>query len=373
MHMGSFARTCCLMSICVCICTACTTVRNPQRAEKIPAAPLGPAPQSAAPSHLVATPPAHPATGGKVDQAQTTPVLVGIDSAVLQLSRPLLIDTPSAVIGPIGTSTPALGALPNAAPGAFTTYQYQDTNGNSMTYYLYAPANFDPTQRYPLVLVLHGGGERSSPLASAAQNRATLLNQSYVQAFVTPTTQATWPAFVLVPQLAPNQNWVDVPVGVSSYTLADTPSPSLMLSMEILTEVRQSYPAIDPHRIAIAGISLGAFGVWEAIERWPSIFAAAIPIAGAGDPSAASNARGVAIWAFHGALDVTVPVDGSRSMVRAVQDAGGDICYTEFPNRGHDVWNSEAVLSQRNVLTWLYAQTKASGTQTSSPGCPTFT
>ncbi len=370
--MSDFTRTCCVMSLCVGICLACTAIRGPLRAAKIPSAPLVPAQLSAAPVHPIAPPHLARVAVSRANPTQTTPARAGINSARQQLSRPMLLETPSTVIGPIGTSTPALAASSDAAPGAFTTYQYQDTHGQSMIYYLYTPANFDPTHKYPLILVLHGGGERASWLANAAQNRATLLNQSYVQAFVAPTVQAKWPAFVLVPQLAPNQNWVDVPVGVSSYTLAATPSPSLMLSMEILTEVQQAYPAIDPHRIDIAGISLGAFGVWEALERWPAIFAAAIPIAGAGDLAAASNARAVAIWAFHGALDVTVPVDGSRLMVRAVQDAGGDICYTEFPNRGHDVWNSEAILSQRSVLVWLFAQSKISSTPIAAPGCPTF-
>ncbi len=277
---------------------------------------------------------------------------------------------PSETIDPVGVSTPPLGDAPHAAPGDFATFVYHDEAGHSMTYYLYSPARYDPTKHYPLVLVLHGGGERASDLATIPQDRQMLLHQNYVQAFVTPSVQTQWPTFVVVPQLQPNQYWVNVPVEVKSFTMGASPSLPLMMALEIVKSLQESYRAIDTHRTYVEGISLGGFGTWEAVERWPSIFAAAIPISGAGDPSHAANARNVAIWAFHSALDFTIPVAGSRLMVQALKAVDGNICYTEYHRGGHEIWNTQLILYETTVINWLFSQTKKPGKSDHPLACP---
>ena len=96
---------------------------------------------------------------------------------------------------------------------------YTDLNGMKMTYYLYVPNHYNPHQKYPLVLVLHGGGESANPKASPAQNSARLLNQYYVQVWISTALQEKWPSFIVIPQLVAPARWVNVPARTGSYTL----------------------------------------------------------------------------------------------------------------------------------------------------------
>ena len=98
--------------------------------------------------------------------------------------------------------------------------------------------------------------------------------------------------------------------------------------------------------------------MWELITRRPEVFAAAIPVCGAGIPSLASRLTNIAIWAFHGAKDPTVPVSGSRDMVAAIRAAGGrKIRYTEFPEEGHNCWIP--AYREDGLVDWLFEQTKS--------------
>jgi predicted peptidase len=268
------------------------------------------------------------------------------------------------------TSRPRTVPVPVVPVGAFATRRYTDPIGESMTYYFYGPASFAPRQSYPLVLVLHGSGERGDPKHDPGQNRGALIDQEYVQALVSPATQRRWPCFVVAPQLLGDQRWVNAPSTDSSYKLAPRPNPSLALAVEIVLSLRERYPQIDGSRIYVEGISIGAFGTWEAAERWPQLFAAAIPMAGAGDPSAAAALRQVPVWAFQGGSDGNPPAEASRLMVQAVREEGGTACYTEYPGAGHDIWNTERPLNDPKVLAWLFAQRKDLGSIARPTTCP---
>lgn len=259
---------------------------------------------------------------------------------------------------PVPTATPASSPTAPVIGGSFGTYVYSDPSGARMTYYLYIPAHYTPSASYPLVLILHGGGEVALPGADSAYNENLLINQDYVRAFTSDATQARWPGFVLAPQAEDGARWVNVPASVDSYTLASQPSASLSLAMAILASTLQTYPAINPDRIYVTGISMGAFGTWEAAERWPDVFAAAMPIAGSGDPDDAAALDHMAVWAFHGTADTTAPVAGSRKMVEAIRASGGVACYTEYPGRGHDLWAVNSPLDQSQTLEWLFGQSK---------------
>ena len=161
----------------------------------------------------------------------------------------------------LAEAAPLTGHMPQllSAPtpdGTFATRLYTDANGNRMTYYLYGPANFSPTGSYPLVLILHGGGEGAKPSVRAAQNRTNLIDQPYVKAFTSGAVQDYWPSFVVAPQ--PGQQWVDVPATISEYTLAPQPSEWLALAIGIVQLLQQTYAQINPNRIYVVGISMGA-------------------------------------------------------------------------------------------------------------------
>jgi predicted peptidase len=239
--------------------------------------------------------------------------------------------------------------------GTFTTHVFTDAQGHKMTYYLYVPAYYNPQQKYPLVLLLHGGGERGKSKSTAAQNRQLLLSQPYVQIWEQPIIQDHWPSFIVVPQIiGGTDRWVNVPAHVSSYKMQAEPSTSLMMAKEIVDAVQKQYSDIDANRLYITGISMGGFGVWDAIERWPNYFAAAAPVSGAGDPSKAAVLKQLPIWDFHGTKDTTVPVSGSRDMIAAIKAAGGHPHYTEFPGATHVIWTQ--AYSLPGFLPWFFSQ-----------------
>ncbi len=257
---------------------------------------------------------------------------------------------------------PAEGRTMAPVVHGYETLIYHGPNGMQMSYYLYVPAGYNPQRKYPLVLVMQGGGEVANPKASLAQNRNLLLRQYYAQVWISAAIQDTWPGFIVIPQVNAPNRYVNVPGHTGSYTMTAQPSPSLSAAKAIVNTLQRDYSSIDANRIYITGLSMGAYGVWEAIERWPDYFAAAAPLSGAGDPTRAGVLVNMPIWAFHGAKDTTVPVSGSRDMIQAITQAGGHPRYTEFPNETHDLWGPGKVYSPQNdptFFTWLFSQKRS--------------
>jgi predicted peptidase len=241
-----------------------------------------------------------------------------------------------------------------AAADDFVTHVYTDAQGRSMTYYLHVPAGHRDDGRFPLVLLLHGSGERGTPGAPPERNRARMLRQAYVRIWAGPRVQRAWPCFVAVPQVMGGDRWVGVLGTQGSYSSAAEPSASLALAGEILDTLLREYPGIDRGRLYLVGVSMGGYGAWEALQRWPALFAAAAVVAGGGDPGHAEAIAGLPIWAFHGAADPIVPVAGSREMVQALRAAGGSTRYTEYAGAGHAVWMR--AFASPGFLAWLFAQ-----------------
>ncbi|HET7038051.1 MAG TPA: dienelactone hydrolase family protein [Thermomicrobiaceae bacterium] len=269
--------------------------------------------------------------------------------------------------GAIAARYPRIDCQP-APLSVYHSCVYHDARGLAMTFYLYFPRHYDARSRYPLVLLLHGGGQRADPAQSAEANRDVLLDDPYVQVwgpgFHGPHSvevQARWPSFVVAPQLVYPNRWVDAPPGDGSHPMAPEPTDSLRLAKEIVDTLRASYPAIDGERLYITGMSLGGYGTWDAIQRWPHEFAAAAPICGAGDPARAGALTQLPIWAFHGADDQIVPVSGTRQMIEAIRAAGGHPRYTELTGVGHSSWLYAYALAGTppptpDFFPWLFAQ-----------------
>lgn len=116
---------------------------------------------------------------------------------------------------------------------------------------------------------------------------------------------------------------------------------------------------------------MGAYGVWDAIERWPTYFAAAAPVSGGGSPALANTLVHVPIWDFHGGGDTIVPTSASRTMIAAIRSAGGNPCYTEYSKSGHSIWGQVYGLNHNPnnpLYPWLFAQRKGM-MSSSSPTC----
>jgi predicted peptidase len=239
----------------------------------------------------------------------------------------------------------------------FATRVFIDANGDAMTYYLYTPPRVqtNPKVKLPLTLILIGSGESASASATPDLNRARVLDDSYVNLWTSTAVQSKWPGYVLVPQVVAPTRWVNVPGNTGSYQLAAQPTTALALVKDILDEtIREAGATLDTKRIYITGISMGAYGVWDAVERWPQTFAAAAPVAGAGDPTHATTLTNLPIWDFHGTGDDRVPITGSTDMIQAIEAAGGDPKFTLIPSKNHVIWLQ--AYNYPGFLPWLYAQ-----------------
>ncbi|TMF41712.1 MAG: hypothetical protein E6I32_19925, partial [Chloroflexi bacterium] len=134
-----------------------------------------------------------------------------------------------------GDASQVPGRAANKAASAAHGYEvhtYTDPSAMSMTYYLFVPDDYNPEQSYPLVLLLHGGGESANPKATPEQNSTLLLEQYYSQVWISSAIQEKWPAFILIPQVVAPGRWVNVPAVTGSYTLSAQPTYSLRMAKE---------------------------------------------------------------------------------------------------------------------------------------------
>ncbi len=219
----------------------------------------------------------------------------------------------------------------------------------SMPYRLFVPSNYDPNKNYPLVLFLHGAGERGSDneLQVTANNGATRWAEA--------ANQEAHPCFVVAPQCPGTQQWVNTNWRFGSYSIDNIPvSNEIKMVKDILDTLQTKY-SIDASRLYITGLSMGAYGTWDFILRYPTLFKAAICMAGAGDPTKASRIATMPIWAFHSEDDVAVPVSGSREMVDAINAFGFNNrsqFYSEYYNQGHFAINTALV--EPNLVNWMF-------------------
>jgi predicted peptidase len=220
----------------------------------------------------------------------------------------------------------------------FTGRVYKNRD-QSMPYRLFVPPGYDKLKKYPLVLWLHGGGSAGNDNIG----QISLDNRLGTHFWTRKENQDKHPAFVLAPQ---------APGGWDSNTSTDL-SDELKLVVEILDVVRKEYN-IDPDRLYVAGQSNGGIGAFGLITKKPGLFAAAIPLCGAGNPGIAVRAAKTAVWAFHGEKDDVIASEHSRNMITALKRAGGTPRYTEYKGVGHDIW--ELVFKEPGLADWLFAQ-----------------
>jgi len=217
--------------------------------------------------------------------------------------------------------------------------------GTQLPYRLLKPKNYDPSQKYPLVVFLHGAGERGN------DNHKQLVHG--MNDFASDEIMDKYPAFVMAPQCPEGQWWAPFNQATKSAAGGDQPAPALAAVLEAIPALQKEF-SIDAQRIYITGLSMGGYGTWAAISRRPELFAAAAPICGGGDPASAATIKHIPIWAFHGADDNVVPAAQSRQMIEALKAAGAQPKYTEYSGVGHDSWTE----TYRNpeLYAWLFAQ-----------------
>ena len=210
---------------------------------------------------------------------------------------------------------------------------------------LLAPSVIEPGRRYPLVVFLHGAGERGRDNEKQLKYLPTWLAE--------PALRERHPCFLLAPQCREDERWVDISWADKKSTPQGPPTTDMLAVIAALNAVIAAEP-VDPSRIYLTGLSMGGYGTWDLAARQPERFAALLPICGGGDEATAPRLAKLPIWCFHGDADEVVPVERSRTMIAAVRAAGGDPKYSELPGVGHDSWTP--AYRDPAVLDWMFAQ-----------------
>lgn len=226
----------------------------------------------------------------------------------------------------------------------FQTLTHEDNDGAKLLYRLLTPpdSDADANQRHPLLVFLHGAGERGD------DNKAQL---KWGAKFMLAAAEKHG-CYVVVPQCPKNKKWVEVDWSRQTHVMPEEPSESIRLLMEVIAEMQEKF-SIDNDRLYIVGLSMGGYGTWDTIQRYPEMFAAAVPICGGGDEGNADRIK-TPVWAFHGDKDGAVPVDRSRKMVAAIRASGGQPKYTEYPGCGHNAWSP--AMADPELAKWLFSR-----------------
>ena len=261
-----------------------------------------------------------------------------------------------------------------------------------MPYCILLPASFEPEKKYPLILHLHGAGSRGTQgqqFGTGVKQIVDYLRRQNIEAvivspqipgedgvfsedgtlksgdFVSEAMQANVPGS----SQKYGPSWVDTPwmPKLGSSDMAATPTVWLQAAAAILEETlgNEGYQ-IDPDRVYAVGMSMGGYGTWEMLQRYPARFAAAVPCCGGADTNLAATIKDIPIWANHGGKDTTVYTLRSQAAVAALRAAGSrSVRYTEYGDdytsgegacSNHDCW--DVTFWRDEVLDWMFAQVR---------------
>jgi predicted peptidase len=204
----------------------------------------------------------------------------------------------------VGAAAPESGFLDK-------TIEY---NGGPVKYVVYVPRTYSPEKPHPTILFLHGSGEQGTDgWKQVAQGLGSAIQWNADK----------WDYIVMFPQKPPGKGgWME----------------HEKLILDIQEKTKKEYK-VDDKRLYITGLSMGGYATWSLTCKYPTMFAAAAPICGAGNPADAAKIKDLPIWNFHGDKDTAVPFKKSEEMIEAIKAAGGNPQFTVYPGVGHNSWD----------------------------------
>jgi predicted peptidase len=201
-------------------------------------------------------------------------------------------------------------------------------------YLIYLPPGYNQNKKWPLVVHLHGAGERGQDLGIVRRvGVPKQIEQGIKFDFI-----------AISPQCPANSYW----------------NPELVVGL--IEHISRSF-SIDRDRVYLTGFSMGGYGTWRTACYKPELFAAIAPLAGGGDVEQAKQLANLPVWAFHGSADQTVPFDASKKMVDAVKKSGGHVEFTVLQGQGHGI--DEAVYSNPKLYEWMLSKRRGPTTNNS--------
>ena len=226
---------------------------------------------------------------------------------------------------------------------------FEAENGVDLLYQIWLPKGYSAEKEYPCILYMHSAGVRCDDNSHINTGEAKFLRNFEASKYANE-------AIVIAPCCPKTEKWVQASSWnqITYNWINTTPTRYMTATLELFAYYREQL-AIDEARLYTYGMSMGGFAVWDLLTRNPGVFAAAIPVAGAGDPKAVEGMAGTAIWCFHGSADTVVPVESSRKMMAAFEAIGrNDVKYTEFQGAGHGIWAQTA--DTAGLFDWMFEQ-----------------
>ena len=225
-------------------------------------------------------------------------------------------------------------------------------NTDSLPYRILLPKNFDSTKEYPLLLFLHGAGERGN------DNEAQLYHLSNF--FLSYEFRNSFPSIIIFPQCPKNSYWAKIkgipnpkyPTQKESFSDNLPKNLQLLIVESLLSNIENTYK-IDPNKRYIAGLSMGGMGTFELVARNPNYFAAGIAICGGANPNWAKFFKNTPLWIFHGMKDKVVPPELSINMYNSIKTYNSESKLTLYENIGHNSW--DPAFKEVEIMNWLFS------------------
>jgi predicted peptidase len=218
-------------------------------------------------------------------------------------------------------------ASDSAQPGSQQSHEFEKKISKTVSckYLLFLPKDYGKKDKsWPLMLFLHGAGERGSNLDLVKKHGLSKIVKK----------RKDFPFIVVSPQCPKNVCWND----------------KVDVLINLLDDIVARHK-VDKERIYLTGLSIGGYGTWALASKYPDRFAAAAPICGGGTRIMAFGLKDVPIWAFHGAKDRVVPLRESEDMVEAIKASGGNAKLTIYPEAGHDSWTE--TYNNQKLYDWF--------------------
>ena len=232
----------------------------------------------------------------------------------------------------------------------FKKETFTASNGRELPYRLYIPVDYDESHAYPVLLTFHGMGNRGS------DNKIQLEGFYFQEALMDLDHQLNR-CIIVAPQCPRDDIWVEY--RLAGYSADEIPmSDAMEAVIELLDHIDATY-STHPGRKYVIGVSMGGFGTWDLITRYPEKFAAAVPICGGGDTAYAYELKDIYIHVYHDVGDETIPVIAARRMVDAIKAVGGErIEYTETTGYGHGIAGYILNADNLSIYDWLLSKVK---------------
>ena len=240
------------------------------------------------------------------------------------------------------------------AAQTISTYQKKVLieGADTLPYRVLLPEDYNANSKYPLVLFLHGAGERGN------DNEKQLTHGSKI--FLEDSIRKNYPAIVVFPQCGESSYWSNVVATIDStsdkrsfkFNPGGEPTAAMKLLLALLPRLEIDYK-LDKSQLYVGGLSMGGMGTFELARRMPGTFAAAFAICGGADTSTAKLVTSTAWWIFHGLKDNVVDPKFSKNMAAALENDGAEVMLTLYPEANHNSW--DAAFKEPDFFSWIFS------------------